>query len=109
MSILLDTERTLDVISAETTVLYAISIQTLKNMLGDKYRDILFLNCLMNCFQSSTYYNKINSQILEKSYKCFKVMDLLKGQVVINKGSCISSSIVAVIEGNLVNVFYIFK
>ena len=104
MSILLETDRTLDVVTTETTVLYTISVQVLKGMLGDKYRDILFLNCLMNCFQNSTCYNKINNQILENSYRCFKILDFSKGQVVLNKGSCISSTIVAIIEGNLINV-----
>jgi len=110
MSVLLETERTLDVVTAETTVLYVISVQTLKGMLGDKYRDILFLNCLMNCFQNSQYFNKINSQILENSYKCFKILDFKKGDVVLEKGSKMSGSIIAIIEGNLVNVikFIIF-
>lgn len=104
MSILLETDRTLDVVSVEATVLYAISVQTLKGMLGEKYRDILFLNCLMQCFQNSTYFNKINSQILENSYKCFKIMDFSKGDIVLKKGGYMASSIVAIIEGNLVNV-----
>jgi len=109
MSILLETTRTLDVYTVETTVLYIISVQTLKQMLGEKFRDILFLNCLMNCFTMSICFNKISSQILENSYKCFKILDYSKGQVVLEKGAKISSKIVAILEGNLVNVIKFSK
>jgi CRP-like cAMP-binding protein len=109
MSILLDTERTLDVVTVETTVLYAISVQTLKSMLGDKYRDILFVNCLINCFQNSSCFNKINTHILENSYRCFKIVDFAKGQVVLEKGETMSNKIIAIIEGNLINVKYVIN
>jgi hypothetical protein len=104
MSILLDSERTLDVVAVETSVVYAISVQSLKGMLGEKYKDILLLNCMMTCFQNSSCFSKINSQILENSYTCFKIVEYNKGQVVLEKGRKISSSIIAVINGNLINV-----
>lgn len=104
MSILLAEERTLDVWTCEKTVLYVLSIETLKSMIGEKYRDVIFLNCLMGCFLNSTYFNKINNQILERSYRCFKVVDIPKGGIAVNKGTRASSQLVAVIEGNLINV-----
>jgi hypothetical protein len=104
MSILLDTDRTLDVITVEPTILYVLSVQTLKKMLGEKFRDAIFLNILINCFMSSVSFNKINAQILEKSYKCFKVLDFPKGSIVVPKGTKESSYIVAMLTGNLVYV-----
>lgn len=104
MSILLDTERTLDVVTAEDTILYALSVQTLKNMLGDNFRDRLFLNCLMNCFSNSSCFNKLNTSIVENAWKSFKIMDYAKDEKVLKKGVKVSEQILAVIEGNLINV-----
>ncbi len=65
LSIILGTERTMDVEAAENCILYAITIDTLKKMVGEKYKEILFLNCLKKCFQSSKNFNKLDSSIID--------------------------------------------
>lgn len=105
MSILLETFRTLDVVANENCTLYAITVQTLKTMVGEKYKDVLFLNCIKNCFQNSTHFKGLGADFIENSYKSFKFESFPKGKVVIPAGTGKSANIIVVLQGNIINVF----
>lgn len=104
MSILRETYRTLDVIANENCTLYAISVETLKTMLGDKYKDVLFLNCIKNCFQNSQHFQKLSADIVESSFASFKVVNIPQGNVVIKAGTLTSANIMVILQGNIVDV-----
>jgi hypothetical protein len=107
MSIFLETYRSLDVIAHENCTLYAISVETLRAMLGEKYKDVLFLNCIKNCFQQSKFFKKLGSDFIESSFPSFKVVNIAKGKVVIKEGTVSSANIIVVLQGNIIDVYII--
>ncbi len=104
MSILLESRRTLDVIAEENCTLYAISVETLKSMMGEKYRDVLFLNCIINCFQNSTHFKKLSLDFIENSFSTFKVENIAKGKMVLPAGTLTSGNIIVILQGNIIDV-----
>jgi CRP-like cAMP-binding protein len=104
MSILLDTHRTMDVFAKENCILYAISVETLKAMVGEKYKDILFLNCIKNVFQTSSCFNKLSADMIENSFECFKIINFTQGSVALSAGTRISDNLILILQGNLINV-----
>lgn len=106
-SLLLESTRTMDVISKSKCVCYSISVETLKNMVGEKYRDILYLNFIKMSFSISQYFNKINLKLLESAYECFHAVNLGKNQVAYPKGHINTSKFTIIIEGSLKNVYII--
>ena len=107
LSIILETERTMDVIAAENCILYAISIDTLKKMVGEKHKEILFLNCLKKCFQSSNHFVKLDPDSIDNAFDCFKVLNMTKGNIVLKKGEKKSTNLIILIQGNIINVYII--
>jgi hypothetical protein len=103
-SILLDSTRTMDVIAKTKCVCYSISVETLKTMVGDKYRDVLYLNFIKSSFATSKFFNKFNLKLLETAYECFHALNFSKNQITFPAGYLKSSSVVVIIEGSLVNV-----
>jgi len=94
----------MDVVAAENCILYAISIDTLKKMVGEKYKEILFLNCLKKCFQTSVHFNKLDTDVIDNSFDCFKIVNITKGNIVLRKGDRKSTSLIILIQGNIINV-----
>lgn len=103
-SILLDSNRTMDVIAKTNCICYSISVETLKSMVGVKYRDVLYLNFIKSSFVFSHCFSKFNPKLLESSYEYFQAYNFSKNDVVFKVGHCASSKLIVVLEGNLVNV-----
>ena len=104
MSVLMETYRTLDVVANENCTLYDISVETLKTMMGEKYKDLLFLNCIKSVFQQSTHFKKLSSDFIESSFGSFNLANIAKGKVVIQAGTLTSENIIIVLQGNIVDV-----
>lgn len=102
-SILLDSTRTMDVNAKTKCVCYSISIETLKTMVGEKYREVLYLNFIKSAFSNSKNLRKFNLKLVETAYECFGAANYSKNDVVIPQGYMVSSKLVIVIEGNLIN------
>jgi CRP-like cAMP-binding protein len=103
-AILLESLRTMDVVAKTKCTCYSISIETLKSMVGERYRDVLYLNFIKSAFATSKYLKRFNLKLIESSYECFQVINYSKGDIVLNKGYAVASKLIVVIEGNLVNV-----
>jgi cGMP-dependent protein kinase len=93
----------MDVIAKTQCITYSISIETLKNMVGDNYRDILYLNFIKMSFANSKNFKNINMKLLEKTYDSFKMKSFTKDEVVLPVGYGIISKIAIVIEGSIIN------
>jgi CRP-like cAMP-binding protein len=106
-AILLDSKRTMDVIAKSKSTCYSISIDTLKNILGNSYRDILYLSFMNAAFLSSKFLKKLNLNLIESMYKLFKPINYLKNDVVLNKGYIKSSKLIIIIDGGLIKVNFI--
>lgn len=102
-SILMKSTRTMDVVTFTPSVIYSISVDTLKNMAGDRYKDVLFLNFIKMSFQQSKFFTKINMKLLENAYECFAVYNFKAGETVIKTGYPLASKVIIVIEGNIIN------
>lgn len=102
-SILLESTRTLDVVAKTNCILYSISIDTLMNMVGERYKDVLYLNIIKMAFAKSESFNKINPKLIENVYNCFKIKNYLNGDTVLKPGYLLSSKIIILVEGSLLN------
>lgn len=72
-------------------------------MVGERYKDVLYLNMIKMSFSKSNIFGKINTKLIENAYECFKVKNFLKGDSVVKQGYAICSKIIIVLEGSLVN------
>jgi cGMP-dependent protein kinase len=102
-ALLLECPRTMDVIAKTSCVIYSISVETLKSMFGDKYKDVLLLNFIKMSFNLSTCFNKISTKLIENAYECFTSRDFKRKEIVINTCYPVISKIVVIIEGSIVD------
>ena len=100
-SILLESKRTLDVVAKTKCVCYVISVDSLKNMVGDKYKDVLLFNFLEMAFQTSNCFNKLNPNFFENIFSIFTLRDFTKGEIVVPAGHHIGNTFFIIIEGSL--------
>jgi CRP-like cAMP-binding protein len=70
-ALLLECPRTMDVIAQSNCIIYSISIETLKSMFGDKYKDVLLLQFIKMSFNLSSFFNKVSTKLLENIYDGF--------------------------------------
>jgi cGMP-dependent protein kinase len=102
-SILLDCPRTLDVIAKTSVVVYSVSVETLTTMVGEKYKDVLLLSFIKITFTQSRMFSKINLRLVENAYDGFTMSHFRKGDLVIKFGYTLSSRIIVIIEGNIID------
>jgi hypothetical protein len=107
ISILLDSVRTMDVVAKTNCVLYSISVDTFKKLVGEMYREIIIYNFITTAFDKSEQFGKIEPTILENTFATFKVSHYKKHDIVLNTGHNYQSKILILAEGNLLNVFFI--
>ena len=101
-AILVDTLRTLHVIANCECTCYSISIETLKMVLGEKFRDTLFKNFVKIIFQNSRYFKDLNQKLIEYVYPSFKIRNYGFLEPVLKKNYLVTQRIVVIIEGTLV-------
>ena len=102
-SLLLESPRTLDVVCRTNCILYSLSIEIIQQLVGEKYKDVLYLNMIKMAFSKSELLNKINSTLIENTFSLFSVKNFIKGEVVLKSGYNLTSKIIIIIEGNLIN------
>jgi cGMP-dependent protein kinase len=101
-SILMESTRTLNVIAQTNCVCYSISVKTLVDLLGDGYKNTLYLNFIKMAMNKSKHFNKINNNLIENTYPAFKPLFYGKNSVVYPKGTNMSQKVAIIIEGNLI-------
>lgn len=107
-SILLETKRSKDIVARTNCVVCSISSETLKNMLGHKFRELLYLNFMKMAMSESQIFSRFNLKLLDSALSMFKIKHYNKNQTVIQGDSVMSSQIIIVIQGTLVDVSSIF-
>lgn len=102
ISILTDSKRTLDVVASTSCIVYDISVETLKSMVGDNYREVLYLSFIKMSFSTSSYLSKINDKIIEKTFPLFQFLNFKNREVVFKSSDFHSNKMITVIiEGGL--------
>ena len=84
-------------------MLYSLGIELISSMLGEKYKDGLYLNMIKMAFSKSEKLKHINPKLLENTFELFTIKNYNKGQVVLKSGYNLTSKIIILIEGNLIN------
>jgi hypothetical protein len=107
-SLLIQSNRTLDVIAKTSCIVYSISVDTLTNMVGEKYKEALYMNFIKIAFAQSEYFNKFNVKYLDEIFENICALNLPKNQLAYPEGHIKSSKLVIVIEGSLINVKIIY-
>jgi hypothetical protein len=102
--LLLDSTRAMDVMAKTKCICYSISVETLRAMVGDKYRDILYLNFIKMSFTISDTLSSINLKLIDNIYECFRAVNIRKNEIACGAGHNTSTKLMIVIEGNLRNV-----
>jgi hypothetical protein len=105
--LLLESTRAMDIIAKTKCICYSVSVETLRAMVGERYRDILYLNFIKMSFSRSQYFNSINLKLLDSTFDCFTAVNLIKNEPACKIGYLTNSKIIIVIEGNLKEVYYI--
>lgn len=104
ISILTDGKRTLDVVATSSCVVYDISVETLRSMVGENYREVLYLSFIKMAFARSSSFNKINSKIIEQTFSNFEFKNYTYKKTVFTQNDFKSNeNIIVLIEGNLVD------
>lgn len=103
-SILLETKRSKDIQAKTDCIVYSISAETLKNMIGPKYREILYANFMKMAMTESSVFRKFNLKLLDNALSLFKIKHYSKNNVVLQAGHECSSLIIIIIQGNLIDV-----
>ena len=93
----------LSVIPISDCVLYSISIQSLKKMFGNKFRNFIFYNFIKTAFNRSKFFKNLNAFYIKKIFKFFNIVNLEKDNVAFPIGHIKSSKFVIIISGNLIN------
>jgi hypothetical protein len=103
-SILLETKRSKDIVAKTDCVIYSISAETMKNMIGPKYREILYANFMKMAMTESQVFKKFNLKLLDNALSLFKIKHYNKNQTVLQVGHETSSLIIIIIQGTLIDV-----
>jgi hypothetical protein len=94
----------MDVIAKSNCVCYAITIDTLKLIIGEKFRETIFFNIITMAFENSQNFSNIETSSIEKSFETFQISKYNKLDTVFPAGYNPLSKLVIVAEGNLINV-----
>jgi len=101
-SILMDLNRTMNVVAKTVCVCYSISIRTLVDLLGGDYKNALYFNFFKLAMSKSQYFSKISPDIIQGTFKAFKTYWYGKNSLVFPKGFNTKDKVSIVFEGNLV-------
>ena len=93
----------LKVIPMSDCVLYSISIQSLKKMFGNKFRNFVFYNFIKTAFSRSKFFKNLSVFYTKKMFKFFNIVNLEKDNVAFPIGHVKSSKFVIIISGSLIN------
>lgn len=103
-SILIECRRSLDVIAVGNVSCYEISKATLKEALGDSYKEIILFSIFKECVSSNKFFSEIfNETQVEKIFDLFE-MKIYKNQDIIYPINAKAKKILVLIEGNIVKV-----
>ena len=100
--ILIECNRTLDVISnSNKTICYAISIETLKNLMGENFREKLYENFIKASMKKSMYFKQFNLNLINDIFHLFKIKRFNNNDIIYKSGFDITNKIIVVIDGDL--------
>lgn len=101
-AILIDSKRTIDCVAKTNCILLSLSILALQQVMGEDFRDKIFLSFIKESLVHSNSLRALNSHLIEKLFPFFRASNFGFGQEVFKSGYKISSKLVVVIEGSLI-------
>ena len=101
-AILIDSKRSLDCTAKTNCVLLSLSKDALIKVLGNEFRDKIFIAFLKNSISNSQYFTSLDGYIIDKLFSKFHLNNFGFNQDVFRSGYKKSSKLIVVIEGALV-------
>jgi len=108
-SILIECRRSLDVLAFGKVRCYEFSKATLREALGDSYREIILFSIFKESFLSNKFFSEIfNESQFERMFDLFE-LKIYKNKEIIYPNDSKIKKILILIEGNIVDVNHYFK
>lgn len=103
-SVLLESKSNQNIIAKTDCVVYSISADTIKSMLGSNFQEILCTNFMRMAMSESLVFKKFNLKLLDKAFSIFKMKRFFIFETVLLENHLMSSLIVIIVQGNLIEV-----
>ncbi len=103
-SLLMQSNRTMNIVAKTKCECYSVSIPSLKMIIGNSYKEAIVLNIIKNAFAISNTMNKVSPNMIENSFIDFEIKNYNLNEKVLEMGSVIQSKLIIILEGNIVQV-----
>jgi hypothetical protein len=103
-SVLLGISRTMDIITKTDCVIYSISVESLRKIIGDNFRGVIYMIMIKQAFKNSRLLNHFDPLLLDKTYPAFSIKNYFNNEIVVEAGSLMRDRIFIIIEGSLYKV-----
>jgi len=82
----------------------SISVESLKLLIGENYKEAVVFNIIKNAFLTSKYLNNISTNLIEKSFGKFELNSYENGEKIMLTGNIIQAKFHIILEGNIIQV-----
>jgi len=108
LSILFETKRSLSIITKSKTICYQISKSLLIEILGPEFYDIILSGICSTALKNTKKFNVlVCDEYFKFVYRLFKLNINNNNKIIIPEEHYKDKKICIVVEGNLINVFYL--
>lgn len=91
--------RTLSCISGEESVLYSISFESLKNIIGDNFKEVLLRQYIMYYLMLNPLFSSMNKKVVDSIIDNLSIEWHAAGEAIVQVGESVGDRIIFVIEG----------
>ena len=102
-ALLENAKRSLDVRAKTDVKIYAISSSFFETQFGENFREHLYFSFISTAFINSSSFNKINPNMISKTFGFFSFRSLKNGELVYPKDQRVCEKLCVVLEGNIID------
>ena len=102
-ALLENAKRSLDVRAKTDVKIYSISSSFFETQLGENFREHLYFSFISTAFINSSSFNKINPNMISKTFGFFSFRSLKNGELVYPKDQRVCEKLCVVLEGNIID------
>jgi CRP-like cAMP-binding protein len=103
-SVLIDTPRTMNLYAKTICTCYSISVESMRKVIGNNYRGIIYMMKIKQAFSKSKYLYNIDESLIDRTYPVFSIKNFENKEVVVKAGTKKKRMLYIIIEGNLSKV-----
>ena len=102
-ALLENAKRSLDVRAKTDVKIYSISSSFFETQFGENFREHLYFSFISTAFINSSSFNKINPNMISKTFGFFSFRSLKNGELVYPKDQRVCEKLCVVLEGNIID------